>query len=123
MADTLLGLARGSTAWVNQYGNTNAAIGTNLKLYAITGDDTLTDITPIRASSTINNNPFATQSGSAVVTVTDTAHGADSDAFVTFSGASAVAGITISGEYQLTRIDDNSYTITHSAPANASPGS
>lgn len=119
LADSVLGIARGATSWVNQHGNTNAAIGTNLKLYSITGDDTLTDITPIRSTVTINNNPFATQSGSAVVTVTDTAHGADDGAFVTFSGATAVAGITISGEYQLTFVDADTYTITHSAAANA----
>lgn len=117
--DILLGKARGATSWVNVGGDTNLAIGTHLKLYAITGNDTLLDITPVRASSTINNNPFATQNGSAVVTVTDTAHGADDGDFVTFDGATAVAGITIDGPYQLTLIDANNYTITHSAPANA----
>lgn len=117
--DAVQGKARGAVAWVNSSGDTNAAIGTHLKLYAITGNDTLGDITPIRSTVTINNNPFATQSGSAVVTVTDTAHGADDQDFVTFSGATAVAGITIAGEYQLTKIDADSYTITHSSSANA----
>ena len=92
LATALQGIARGATSWVNQYGNTNAMIGTHLKLYSITGDDTLTDRTPIRATSTINANPFSMTSGSAVVTVTDTAHGADDGAFVTFSGAVAVPG-------------------------------
>lgn len=115
--DTLTGVCRGTLAWVNQYGNTNIAFGTHLKLQVVTGDDTLSDITPIRATSTINTDPFATTSGLALVTVTDTAHGADDGDFVTFSGASAVGGITISGEYQITFIDANSYTITHSSAA------
>lgn len=116
--DTLTGIARGSLAWVNQYGNTNVAFGTHLKLQVLTGDDTLTDITPIRATSTINNNPFAMTSGSATVTVTDTAHGADLNDYVTFAGATAAGGITISGEYQITEIvDNNTYKIVHSAQA------
>src|SRR6185369_16400817 len=50
--------------------HTHLAIGTNLKYYVqdVT-DGGLDDITPIRASSTINNNPFATTNGSPVVTV------------------------------------------------------
>lgn len=116
--DTLQGICRGGVAWSNKYGNTNAAFGTHLKLYVIKGDDTLEDITPIRASSTINANPFAMTSGSATVTVTDTAHGADVADFVTFSGASASNGITISGEYQIVSvINNNTYTITHSSAA------
>lgn len=116
--DQLVGIARGATSWSNKYGNTNAAIGTHIKLYAITGDDTLTDITPIRASGTINSNPFAMTNGSTTVTVTDTTHGADVGDYVTFSGATAAGGITISGEYAIASIiDNNSYTIVHSAAA------
>lgn len=117
ISSTLRGICRGAVSWVNQYGNVNAAFGTHLKLYALTGSDTLTDITPIRATSTINNNPFAMTNGLTTVTVTDTAHGAGDGDFVSYSGATAGGGITISGEYQLTFIDANGYTITHSAPA------
>ncbi len=116
--DQLTGIARGSVAWVNQYGNTNVAFGTHLKLQVITGDDSLSDITPIRASSTINTDPFSVSSGLTTVTVTDTAHGADANDYVTFSGATAVGGITIDGEYQIvTVVDNNTYTIEHSSPA------
>ncbi len=118
IADTLTGICRGATSWSNKYGNTNAAFGTHLKLYALTGDDTLTDITPIRATSTINTDPFAMTDGSATVTVTDTAHGADQGDYVTYSGAAAAGGITIDGEYAIaTIIDNNTYTITHSSAA------
>jgi hypothetical protein len=90
--DAMLGLARGAVAWANQYGNVNASFGTHLKLYVVTGNDTLADITPIRSSVTINTNPFAVVSGDATVTVTDTSHGASIDDFVTFSGALAIPG-------------------------------
>lgn len=113
------GMARGATSWVSSGGDTNAAIGTHLKLYAVTGNDTLNDITPVRSTVTLGSNPFATTNGSTTVTVTHTSHGADDQDFVTFSGASAVAGITISGEYQLTKVDADTYTIQHSAAANS----
>ncbi len=66
---------------------------------------------------TINTNPIATTSGSPLVTITHTAHGADSTDTVTFSGATAVGGITISGEYRLTKLTANTYTINHSSAA------
>ena len=116
--DTLQGICRGAVAWSNKYGNTNTAFGTHLKLYVVSGDDALSDITPIRASSTINTGPFAVTNGLTTVTVTDTSHGADQGDFVTFSGATAAGGITISGGYQIvTTIDNNSYTITHTSAA------
>lgn len=115
----MVGKARGAMAWANIYGNTNVAFGTTLKLYSLTGDDTLTDRTPIRSTGTYANNPIATTASSAVVTITHTAHGADDGDYVTIAGATAVGGITISGEYRLTKIDANSYTVTHSATASS----
>lgn len=64
-------------------------------------------------------DPFATTNGSPVVVVTANSHGAINNDFVTFSGATAVAGLTINGEYQLTYINANSYSITASSNANA----
>lgn len=115
---TFLGLARGGCPLVTLSGVKYQCFGTSKKLY-VTEGGVYYDITPIRASSTINNNPFATTSGSAVVTVTDTAHGASDGDYVTYSGASAVAGLTLNNEYALTYIDANSYTITASSNANA----
>src|SRR4051812_39599277 len=48
----LTGIARGATSWANTLGTQNVAIGTHLKLYVITGGDTLADITPIRDDGT-----------------------------------------------------------------------
>lgn len=110
------GVARGAADWVTLRNEKLIGFGTSHKLYVWQGGSFF-DITPVRASSTINNNPFATTDTSAVVVVTDTAHGATDGAFVTFSGAAAVGGITISGEYQLTYINTDSYSITHSSAA------
>lgn len=117
VVDQLLGVSRGAVSWTNQHGNINAAFGTHLKLYVLTGSDTVTDITPIRSTVTINADPFSMVNGDATVTVTDTAHGADDGDFVTFSGATAAGGITISGEYQVTYVDADTYTIEHSSAA------
>lgn len=64
-------------------------------------------------------NPFATTSGSPTVTVTHTAHGATAGNYVVLSGATAVAGLTLNGEYQVVSATTNTYTITASSNANA----
>jgi hypothetical protein len=68
---------------------------------------------------TLGANPFATTSGSAVVTVTHAAHGQTTGNYVTFNGATAVAGLTLNSQYQLTVVNANSYTITALSNANA----
>lgn len=70
--------------------------------------------------NTYLTNPFTTTSGQKTVTVAHTAHGALTNDHVTFSGASAVGGLTISGEYTLTVVDANSYTIEAASNAASS---
>lgn len=65
-------------------------------------------------------NPFTTVSGSKVVTVAHTAHGALVGDFVIIGSASAVNGITLSGEYTILSTTTNTYTIMASTAANAS---
>lgn len=66
------------------------------------------------------SSPFATTTASPLVTVNHTAHGAIQGDFVEINGASAVAGITLSGEYPITTIvDANNYKVTASGNANA----
>lgn len=87
-ASIMLGMARSGTAWANAAGNQNASFGTHLKLYAITGEDRLRDITPIRASGTYPaTNPLAVTNGSLTVVVTHVAHGADNNDYVTIGGS------------------------------------
>lgn len=64
-------------------------------------------------------NPFSTVNGSSTVTVFDTNHGAAVGDYVTFSGASAVGGLTLNNEYVILSNDANSYTIDAGTPATA----
>ena len=68
---------------------------------------------------TLGSNPFATISGSNVVTVSHNTHQCRTGDFVTFSGASAFNNVTINGEYQVTVVNSNSYTIQAATIANA----
>jgi hypothetical protein len=119
---TFLGVCRSLWNWALLDGRNIIGVGTNLKFYLENGG-AYNDITPIRATSTINNNPFVATNGSAVITVTDTSHGASTGDFVTFSGATSLGGnITapvLNAEYQITVLTANTYTFTASATANA----
>jgi len=121
-ASTFVGICRSLWNWITLGGNNLIGVGTNLKFYILQGG-AYYDITPIRASSTINNNPFAATLSSSTVTVTDTAHGGITGDFVTFSGATGLGGnitaTVLNAEYQITVIDVNSYTITVSVTASA----
>ncbi len=76
------------------------------------------DITYIRYY-TVLTNPFATVSGSSVVTVTDSAHGQTTGNYVVIVGPYTLNGLTINGEYELTVVDANSYTIVVSGTASS----
>jgi hypothetical protein len=115
-ANLYLGVCRSLFNWSTLGGQNLVGVGTNWKFY-IERDGVYYDITPIRSTVTLSD-PFDTTDGSPVVTVTDTGHGAITNDFVTFSGATAVGGLDLNAEYQITRIDDDSYTIT--AGSNAS---
>ena len=67
----------------------------------------------------LGTDPFATTNGSPTVTVTATAHGGSSGDYVTFSGASTVAGLDLNNEYVMTVVDANSFTIVASANASS----
>ena len=109
-ANFFLGVCRSLWNWVTLGGANLLSVGTNLKFYIEYGG-TYYDITPLRASSTINNNPFA-GNGTTTVTVTDTAHGGVTGDFVTFSGATGTYATTWNQEYQITVLTVDTYTIT-----------
>jgi hypothetical protein len=121
-AATFQGVCRSLWNWVTLGGNNLIGVGTNLKFYINQGG-LYYDITPIRATSTINTNPFAVVNGSATITVTDTNHGALTGDFVTFSGAVGLGGnitaTVLNAQYQVTVLTANTYTFTASATANA----
>jgi hypothetical protein len=116
---TYQGICRSLWNWVTLNFQNLIGVGTNLKFYIENGG-LYNDITPIRASVALGANPFSTQNGSSVVTVTDAASGYMNGDFVTFSGASTVAGLDLNGEYQITVIPSTTtYTITASGTASS----
>ena len=112
---TFLGVCRSLWDWVTLSGQNLVGVGTNLKFYIERGGQYY-DLTPIR-STVVLTNPFTTTNGSPTVSVADTAHGCVTGDFVTFSGASAVGGLTLNNEYQVTVTNANAYTITASSNA------
>ena len=67
----------------------------------------------------LGTDPFATTNGSPTVTVTATAHGGSSGDYVTFSGASTVAGLDLNNQYVMTVVSVDSFTIVASANASS----
>lgn len=120
----LVGMASEVFTWNNLVGIPYAMVGTDRKLYVLTGG-IYYDITPIRETTSAGAVTFAASNGSPILTVTDTSHGAIQGDFVTFSGAVSLGGnITaaiLNSEYEITSIvTANSYTVT--APVNATAG-
>jgi hypothetical protein len=117
--NTFLGVCRSLWNWVTLTSQNLLGVGTNLKFYIENGG-AYYDITPIRGEYTLTN-PFTTN-GTTTVIVTHTAGGFLNGDYVTFYGGTSVGGQVITGEYQLTRIDANSYTITIASAATAATG-
>ena len=114
-ANTFLGVCRSLWNWVTFVFQNLIGVGTNLKFYILNGG-TYYDITPTQTVHTLTN-PFATVNLSTTVTVTDATGGFINNDFVTFTGATAVGGLTISGEYQITTSSSTAYTITAASAA------
>jgi hypothetical protein len=112
------GVCRSLWNWVTLGGQNLLGVGTNLKFYIENGG-LYYDITPLRATLTLANNPFATVNGSTTVTVTDAAGGYTDGDFVTFSGATTVGGLDLNGEYEITitGTSTSQYTITAASAA------
>lgn len=90
-------------------------MGTNTKVY-LEDSGTLNNITPIRRTVTLGANPIETQTaGTGVIRVTDPGHSATLGDFVTFSGATAVDGLTtanLNKEQEVTSIiNANTYEV------------
>lgn len=117
--DTLTGVCRAIHAWADNAGNPLIAFGTHSKLQAYSGGG-LYDITPTARLSAVLTGPFSTVSGSALVSVVHAGHGAAAGDSVTYSGASAVGGLTLNGTFSITSITDaNTYVITASGNASS----
>lgn len=116
---------------------TSDYVGTTLKLYGteatVTGFTNATTLTVTLKDDLeveLDEDPFATQSGSGVIKVTHVAHGLTTGASVTISGAEDMlntdetpAGFTagnINGTRSITVVDDDHYEITASGTASSS---
>ncbi len=123
-SSTIQGIGRSLLTWAALDGSKYMGLGTESKYYIEEGGG-YNDITPLRTTTTLGTNPFTTgSSGTGTVTVTAPSHGAVNGDFVTFSGATTTDGIAaalLNLEFEITLIDQNSYTI--STAGSASSGS
>ena len=114
-SNTFLGACRALLAWVSLSSTRFLGLGTNLKYYVKEGSN-FDDITPIRSTTGAGDVTFSAVDGDATITVSDTAHGAVANDFVTYSSAVSLGGnitaTVLNQEYQIaTIIDIDSYTI------------
>jgi hypothetical protein len=121
-SNTFLGTCRSLWNWVTLGFLNLVGVGTNLKFYIEKGG-AYNDITPLRVTTTLPLDPF-TGNGTTTVTVNAPAHGAVTGDFVTFSGVTGASAALLNGEFQLTVVNVNTYTITTSSavPAGATGG-
>lgn len=114
--NTFVGTARSLHPWVDLALTKFLGLGTTFKFYIKEGDN-FYDITPLRSTTAAGDVTFAATNGSSTITITDTSHGAVTNDFVTFSGASSLGGnvtaAVLNQEYQILLVTGaNTYTIT-----------
>ena len=122
---TFLGVCRALWNWGTLAGSNLLGVGTSKKYYVEQGGE-YNDITPLLLNSsgstttTLGANALGTTNGSAAVTVNDAISGispAIGD-YVIISSTATVGGLTISGEYTVTKVNSAlQYEITASATA------
>lgn len=111
------GEARQLFSWVTSNGSELIAVGTNEKIYVVSGT-AINDITPIRKTfiSPATNNCFTTTSGSKTIVVTIAGHEATEGDYVTFSGVVGTVGgvpaADLNKEFKITFIDVDHFSIT-----------
>ena len=121
--NTFQSTCRALHAWVSSAGTKYLGLGTTWKYYIKDGNS-FYDITPVRKTST-NSITFAATNGSAIITATDSSHGAVVNDFVTISSAVSLGGnitaAVLNTEHQITSVPSaNTYTFVASATANGS---
>ena len=111
---TFKATGRALHAWVDLAGTKYLGLGTTWKYYVVDGSS-FNDVTPIRSTTAAGDVTFAATNGSSTITVTDTAHGAVANDFVTFSAAASLGGnitaAVLNQEYQIVAVTTNTYTI------------
>ena len=112
---SFLGVCRSILDWASLESIRYIGLGTHLKFYVVSGD-LFNDITPIRLTSGAGDPTFAATNGSSTITVTENAHGAVVNDFVTFTDAASLGGTIIAAvlnqEYQVASVPTtNTFTI------------
>jgi hypothetical protein len=114
-----IGIGRSLKNWIGLNGYNYLGIGTNQKFYVQQGNGGyMYDVTPIRATSSAGAATFAATAGLSTITVTQTAHNAQTGDWVTFTSAASLGGnVTAAvlnkvGGYQITYISTSQYSIT-----------
>jgi hypothetical protein len=121
--DTFQGVCRSLWNWVTLAGENLVGVGTNLYFYILNGG-TYYNITPIRKTVTLTN-PFTATLGSSTIRIAEVDHGCVNGDSVIYSGAGIVGlggnitAAVLKGTFQVTVVDNDNYTITVSATANA----
>lgn len=127
-ANKFLGICRSLWNWITLGSQNLIGIGTNLKFY-ISDGGAYYDVTPIRSEATLVNklttDTTTNSGGYTTVTVTDINSGFLNNDFVTLYGSAgniSFNGITITSgtEYQLTYVNNTSYTIRVAGTATSS---
>ena len=118
LSTTLVGVARDMHAWVALDGTRYNAIGTDRKLYVIE-EGLASDITPLRRTQA-RTNPFTTNATTSVL-VSDAGHEAVAGSFVTFDSFSAIDGLDMNKEFEVTSVVNTAaYVVTHTSAASGS---
>ena len=120
---TFQGVCRSLWNWATLVGENLVGVGTNLYFYIVQGS-AYYDVTPIRKTEVLTN-PFTATNGSNVITINEVDHGCVDGDTVFYSGDGIVglggnitAGV-LTGTFIITFINEDVYTITVSATANA----
>ena len=119
-----VGICRSLFTYSPAGANNFMAMGTSKKIYLDTGG-TLTDLTPIRLTTSAGDPTFGATDGSTEISVAETGHGAIAGDYVTFSAAASLGGAitaaVLNQEYVIDSITSaNAFKFTATATANGS---
>lgn len=115
------GVCRSLMEWSTLGSAPYTAVGTHTHLQVERGG-TYYDITPVVDSRTLGTDPIATVNASSIVTITDTSLNSAFKAGdrVIITGATAVGGVTLNGEYTIVEIVDvSTFTVDSLVTAGA----
>jgi len=115
-----LGTCRSLWTWVDLNSNVYIGVGTTSKYYIYSGGF-FNDVTPIYYTSTLGASSIASTASSTAITITDTNYNPSAGDYIIIPNATAVDGVTLSGEYIVsTVISSTQYQIQSSVTATSS---